>query len=145
MAMGMDEYIAKPFRIKELSELLERLLGERRSTYSRTSGDRTSAISEMDRYIDDYTREIQPAMDEIRLGLEELGHIIEAGDIQKIEEGAQHIKMLAHSAGAEQVRILAFRMQLAARKGDRTSAGRLYRDLVRALHKYTAGMGETGG
>ena len=31
----------------------------------------------------------QPAMDEIRLGLEELGHIIEAG-IYKIEEGAAY-------------------------------------------------------
>lgn len=144
LAMGMDEYIAKPFRMTELSQLLERLLSGRRSSSPGSSGDKAAVISKMDSYIQNYAMDIQPPMDEIRRSLGGLEYAVGMGDPQSIEARAHRIKMLADTAGAEKIKILAFRMQLAARRENMIEVDKLYRELVDMMDKYSVDMNGTG-
>jgi PAS domain S-box-containing protein len=144
LAMGMDEYIAKPFRMADLSQLLERLLTGRGSPSFGPSRDNATVISKMDSYIQDYAMGIQPSMDEIRRSLGGLEYAVSMGDTQGIEARAHRIKTLAGTAGAEKIKILAFRMQLAARRENMIEVDKLYRELVDMMDKYSVDMNGTG-
>jgi hypothetical protein len=67
---------------------------------------------------------------------------IEPENIEKIEETAHNIKALASSISADKVKTLAFRIELAARRGNQSEAALLYEDLNDEFGKYEISINE---
>ncbi len=141
MTIGMDEYIAKPFQMEDLFDLLEKVL----SGDSAKKGHMTDDLSEghsidnfqINSYIKSYVNEINPIVYKIRCETERLKSAIIAEDIQEIELISHAVKALAASICADRLKTLAFRIELAARRGNLAEAAELYIELKNEFDQYS--------
>lgn len=143
---GMDEYISKPFQMSELFILIERLLavnvGKNSSEYDMLSFNNPVNITKLNSYIKNYAHEIKPIINEICSNIDKLKHVIKAGNMQGTEEIAHDVKTLASSISADKMKTLAFRIELAARRGNQLEAAELFENLDEAFEKYKISINE---
>ncbi len=136
LAMDMDGYIAKPFQISELYIQLESLLSNRGET--RKKG--TERGKNISGFLRDYMRSIQPTIDSMKNSIKNLEAAINRRDMDMAEKVAHEIKTLATLISAENLKIAAFRVELAARRGDDEESRRLYNALYSIVEKYATNI-----
>ncbi len=90
-----------------------------------------------------FEREIKPAVNKIHNYINNLKLVASAEDMQSTEEIVHDIKNLALSIGAHRVKTLAFRLELAARRGNRQEANALCKELEEEFVNYRNNMMET--
>ena len=126
LVAGMDEYIAKPLQIEELLEKIASIRRPRlESLRINTAGD-----------IVDASPVVQAEM-EIAMGnLVKLIQTAEQTEGYRLEELAHKIKQLANQAGIDGVKSLAFRAELAARRGDFKTGKQYFQQLQDVCETY---------
>ena len=119
--MGMDEYIPKPFKMDQLFEIIDKITcGDHfeKTPYSNFSvnhnGDFivTPALN-IEMKDDDLLN-----MEQLKKYICKLNNLLEIGDLHLIDKEAHEIKLLSNKVGAESLKTVAFKIELAARKYD---------------------------
>ncbi|ATW28659.1 hypothetical protein DCMF_16130 [Candidatus Formimonas warabiya] len=121
LSMGMDEYIAKPIQMEELYYILEKI--------SPAKDDPPKNLPH-GVFIDDqgnivFTKKSEfrmdqdmiPVLREILACIEELEPAFQKNDLEAVERIAHKIKVLSNRVNADEIKIMAFKIELAARRG----------------------------
>lgn len=141
ISLGMDDYLAKPFLINDLQNTVSSLLSKYESKNSADifkkllTGQNIKAEVEMN--IDSFSENDRSVIAEIKENISGLMELSRLGDITTIEKLAHEIKQLSVMINAEKVKVLAFRVELAARRGDFAEAVELAGELDSVFKKYT--------
>lgn len=133
LAMGLDEYIAKPFQMSELYFLLEKLLMDKKGNI----GDQNATVKRINSYLQDYAQSVRPTIEQMKNSIKGLKTAIEGEDLQSTEKNAHDIKGFAASISADKLKTIAFRIELAARRGDGKEAKKLLKALQGVFEKHT--------
>lgn len=128
---GMDEYVSKPIRIEELQEKMQRV-----SKLLRPAVDEEIAAL-LARCLQTETAAAQapPHCAALSGEIESLLCAAQSGDSAAVEERASALKSAAAKANDETLREAAFKIQLAARRGDATAALAQSRPLLEKYKK----------
>ena len=94
-------------------------------------------ITGLNSYIKGYSHETEPIISEISSNIDKLKLVIKDENIQGIEEAAHNVKTLASSINADNIKNHAFRIKLAARRGNQLEADKLCKELEEMLKKYS--------
>jgi len=133
LSIGMDEYIAKPFQMSELYDIMEKLIkghyGYKDNIVPEYNSHMSAVITKSGRNAENCQNDIKPALKEIDSNIESLRLVINTVNMQGIERIAHDIKILASSIGADKIKTLAFRIELAARRGNLTEVMELFTQL----------------
>ena len=119
MSMGMDEYIAKPISMDELFLMLDRVsalkyVWERgRINIGKTGESQSENCKKAN-----LTEEQLPVLEEISDCIRELASVMEENNLLVIEKIAHRIKSLANRIEADELKSAAFKIELAARRGN---------------------------
>lgn len=141
ISLGMDDYLAKPFLINDLQNVVSSMLSKYESKSSadilkKLLADQNIKVdSEMN--IDSFSENDRSVIAEIKENISGLMELSRLGDITTIEKLAHEIKQLSVMINAEKVKVLAFRVELAARRGDFAEAVELAVELDSVFKKYT--------
>ena len=126
LAAGMDEYIAKPLQIEELLDKIASIRQPRLDSLRiNTAGD-----------IVDASPVIQAEMETAMGKLAVLVRTAEWTEDNLLEELAHKIKQLANQASIDGVKSLAFRAELAARRGDLKLVKQYFKQLQDVCETY---------
>lgn len=145
---GMDEYLPKPVMMEELLSVLEQAVVKGTSSDSPPSeGGQEIRISDTERIV---FGEKVPSMDkgaeakmaEIKImnitkDMKKLSIAVANGDIVSVEHIAHRIKLDSGFLDRDELKIIAFKVELAARRGDLEEAYNKCLDLEKALKKFT--------
>lgn len=122
LSMGIDEYIAKPVQMEELLYLLECIPSKRQKPQS---DDYINSVviteagevvfTKTDRTL---TKVDQSDLRRLSAKMKELKSAIELGDLAAVERAANKVKTLTDKMNAEDMKSLAFKVELAARRGN---------------------------
>ncbi|MCX7921988.1 MAG: MEKHLA domain-containing protein [Clostridia bacterium] len=120
IAMGMDEYLAKPIRIEELFHAIDMVYAKKEQdmnypTRVRIDENGEVLFSEGDALC---VQTSEPVLDEIAAVIKELATAIETGDLLLIEAVAHEVKNFCNNAGIDEIKASAFKIELAARRGN---------------------------
>ncbi|HYE10610.1 MAG TPA: ATP-binding protein, partial [Patescibacteria group bacterium] len=120
IAMGMDDYIAKPVRMKELFDKLEKVavLTRTQNEVENISFNGAGEIVYIDNSKMVINEETIYKVQLISNGIKELEQAIFAKDIKRIEKLSNQIKKLSDFINAYELKSSAFRIELAARRGN---------------------------
>lgn len=140
LALGMNDYIAKPFQISELYTIIEKWLNRKTrgyiNGYLEELFTHVDENNELNNYILNCVHEIRPIIHEIKGNINKLEYFIGEENIEAVEDIAHHIKNLATSINADKIKTLGFRIELAARREDKLEARKLYKELQLVIEKY---------
>ncbi len=124
LAAGMDEYMAKPVQMEDLSEMLESFSPRKQSYRLATSG--SVQLNESgDIVIAPSTTNSLSADLPVLVDIESLAASIAdevPSDMELIEGIAHKIKGLANKIGSDEMKSVAFKAELAARRGNQEEA-----------------------
>lgn len=121
LAVGMDEYIAKPVQMDTLFQKLEEFSPARRNRSSPAGSlriDETGDITFRTSQKDPSEAEVAAAFGSLADFLRQMSAAAQTVDIERIEEIAHHIKELATQIDAEDLKKEAFKTELATRRGN---------------------------
>lgn len=121
LSMGLDEYIAKPFQMSELFDIMEKMLA--------------GHVSNEDSVVVEYNYD-KSVVNEINNNIDSLKLIIKTENMQEVERIAHDVKVLASSIYADKVKALAFRIELAARRSNLNEVIELFSELNDMFQKY---------
>lgn len=99
LAQGMDEYLSKPVLMEDLLDAVQKVTAYKTAKFA---GDR---------------QEIRSSSQFVAL-ITQLLDLIADNDLQAIERTAHQLKKLANKHDVEELKILAFKVELASRRGD---------------------------
>jgi|GEM_PF-1139476 len=142
LSAGLDFYLSKPFSQEELLKVLQRACGDSPghlaapvkenqpslqaldwgSLLERVNGDEAFVHETMGIFLSDSAQK-----------LENIRNCIKIGDKVGLEKLAHTVKGAASYLSAEQIKSLAFKLELAARKGDFSRASPIFAELVNAF------------
>ena len=121
LEMGMNEYISKPVRVEELLFIIEKVvklgLGEPSFTERPRIDDQGQLIFTNKVEIKS-AEEMLTIIGEIENYMERLINFVVGNDLDQIEMVAHQIKELFNQMDAEELKSAAFKIELAARRGD---------------------------
>ena len=120
LGMGMDEYIAKPVKMEELFSMIDQVV------HSRAQGDfnERPRLDESGELVFLRTIESKPLeelsskVEEIEDCMKELGKVLSDNNLDETEAIAHKIKELFIQIDAEELKGTAFKIELAARRGN---------------------------
>lgn len=122
MAMGMDDYIAKPVRIEVLSAIIDKISNKKRERKLDFKGKITLNDEGELIYIHhketQWSSEAVKIMTKIEASIQQMKTEILQHDLTAMEELANRIKNLANQIDAEELKNMAFKVQLATRRGN---------------------------
>jgi len=138
-ASGMDDYLSKPTRQKELQETISRWLGDSPGAYSRRNGDRRSAGNKSEaENIDERLRELEDACGpevvaecislftvDSGMAVENLARALEDEDFDRAAAEAHKLKGSTANMGALGVSDICQELMSAARKKQKKESSRL--------------------
>jgi PAS domain S-box-containing protein len=117
---GLDEYVSKPINSDELLTVIERVMDR--------SFDENNLSFRIDKYgdIELYHKEmnetnglsLQSSFDELSKLLDELMAKLKNNEIENLDNIANKIKVLSNLMGLDEIKTLAFKTELASRKGN---------------------------
>jgi PAS domain S-box-containing protein len=117
MSLGMDEYIAKPIQIEELYEKLEEI-GRGNRAISSIQKIRIDCQGNIVASDHAFSAADPAALKEMAELVQKLRSVVVANDPAQTEEKAHSLKIMANNLDAIEIKDLAFKAQLAARRGN---------------------------
>lgn len=122
LAHGMDEYVSKPIKIEELYSAIEKSL---------SSNKYNDDISDVGIYLDEvgnivlkkmevpsFDKKDSPLLNELSKAIDAMNNDLEKREFLMIESLAHKIKDLSNKIGIEELKIIAFKIELATRRGN---------------------------
>ncbi|BCZ44352.1 diguanylate cyclase [Clostridium gelidum] len=122
LAHGMDEYVSKPIKIEELYSAIEKSL---------SSNKYNNDISDVGIYLDEvgnivlkkievpsFDKKDSPLLNELSKAIDAMNNDLEKREFLMIESLAHKIKDLSNKLGIEELKIIAFKIELATRRGN---------------------------
>jgi YesN/AraC family two-component response regulator len=117
--MGMDEYIAKPIQMDELYFTLEQVTEKIKDRiFQEIRFDRSGNIQFNDKRVVKLTEEQISVLNEVSRCIEKLIYGIINNNLSDIETIAHLVKNYAYLIEADELKNLAFKIELAARRGN---------------------------
>jgi CheY-like chemotaxis protein len=121
LALGMDGYVSKPIQMEELFSTLERLT-EHHGTYGEYTPSKvilteSGEIHFASERLKPNTMMI-PTLNEISDNLNVINSAMENNDLMVIENLAHEIKVLSNEIDASEMKDIAFKIEIAARRGN---------------------------
>ncbi|HYE82479.1 MAG TPA: PAS domain S-box protein [Clostridia bacterium] len=134
LSIGMDGYISKPIQINSflntVETITERLSGSKAvGMASRNNDDNSVNEAETNKFLTEYAKSVEPLLKSMDVNINLLKCSIKQNDLSSIERYAHVIKKLSSEISATTVKGAAFKVELAARRGNITEAVE-YFDLV---------------
>lgn len=122
---GMDEYIIKPFKINELYSIIESVSKK---------FNKNNKYGEMQYKPVNDTRAVKgdSTITDIGSIIERLTSCTSLENVNQVEKDAHQLKMAASASGMDKIRIIAFRIELASRRGDTSEIESLIKELANA-------------
>ena len=152
LAAGMDEYISKPFRAKELYELIESQTGFRSEVDTAQEGQRSkpdTRLVDWSRAFETVGGDHQLLRELIKVFLKDrdtlVGNIrnaIEAGNDKELRLSAHSIKGALSHLGARDAAGLAMKLESLATEQDLTGAKEVFDEFANSLGPLTSEMNE---
>lgn len=139
LKLGMDEYLAKPIQMNELFYLLERVFAEKKEPVHFNGMARLGNNGELIFTNESKTRteeEMIPVIQDISKHLSILQNRIGEKDLSAIEAAAHKIKEFAALGDAEELKLAAFKIELAARRGNMDEAMKYTKQIECDLETY---------
>ncbi len=120
ISMGMDEYVSKPVPMEELFDTIEKVCETAGNTGVTTSPklDKNGDLVYIIEITPKTKEELQPIITEVDKLLVRLSEGLSRGDLTIVAEIAHNIKELFNEADAEEMKRLAFKIELDLRRGD---------------------------
>ena len=121
LLMGMDEYISKPLKMKQLFEIIDKIMSKNdfeTVPYSEFKVDYNGDFIVKPTLGENIKADNFLGMNQLDLSLNEFNSLLEDGNLLLIENKAHEIKILSNEIGAESLKTIAFKIELAARKYD---------------------------
>lgn len=122
LSMGMDEYIAKPVEMEQLFLTIDKVWKSKKGVYN--DFNETVRIGDDGELIFLNAAEVKemevllPIINEIDMNIKQLVNVVANNDLLTIEEKAHTIKGLFNQIDAAELKDSAFKIELAARRGD---------------------------
>lgn len=118
LSIGMDGYLSKPFKMETLLEVIERITYK--DDFDTIPYNRFTLDPNGDFILDspvsfDVKNDDLLVVEGLDLLINELNALLEVGDLFQIEKEAHEIKFLANKMGADSLKTIAFKIELAAR------------------------------
>lgn len=139
ISMGMDEYISKPFQMEELFNVIDKITCE---DHIETIPYKNFIVSHNGDFIVAPLLNIEAkdedlrSMDKLNLSISTLNNLLNIGDLHLIEKEAHEIKILSNKVGAESLKIIAFKIELAARKYELEKIRKLVTKINDEYHRF---------
>jgi len=118
ISMGMDAYIAKPVKMKELFNTMEEIFFKNININKKTILNSYGEIEFVDKGQTTDKNEIYSRIEEIYIKIEKLMSALKNSDFEKIEELSHDIKNICKDIDNEVIKDIAFKIELAARRED---------------------------
>lgn len=122
LSQGMDEYVSKPINVEELLNAITKCvtLGKKNEIKSGFSicFDEGGEIVLKSREVRRIDKKDVSILDELSGLIQELNNTLITEDISSIEMLAHRIKNLASEVGIDELKMISFKIELAARRGD---------------------------
>jgi len=125
LSMGMDEYITKPVETDELNKTIEKVysnMGRNSSRYNGIVFDENGDVRFIEAKRTTVPKEQAFILDKISLCMIDLMDKVEEMDIKTLEKVSYELKSLFMQIGADELKISAFKIELATRRGNLTAA-----------------------
>ncbi|HWQ30671.1 MAG TPA: ATP-binding protein, partial [Negativicutes bacterium] len=144
LSMGMDGYIAKPVNIKELFSIIDELKENKNKDYPEYNerihiGEDGELVFSHEK-VENEQEALIPVMGEIDTIIMQLSEDLLEDDLNAIEEKAHKIKELFGSIDAIELKDLAFKIELAARRGNIKEAVRCSIQLGQGFETFKKSM-----
>jgi CheY-like chemotaxis protein len=123
LSMGIDEYITKPVNMEELFYTLDsihnyKILPQSLETVTNIIISESGEVIFVEKNKTEFKVEDIPVLEKIRERIEGLASIVGNGDLLAIERAANKVKTLSNKINAEDIKSAAFKVELAARRGN---------------------------
>jgi len=151
---GMDDYIAKPMRAKDLYSAIDRTVEGVAGTEKQEDGgsatpdgvgiDFKSALEAVAGDKDLFAELIGMFVEDYPTRLRDIGAALESGDAETVERAAHTLKGAAANLGAVEVRELALEIEKLGKKGELEKARPYLADLEQALERIRAFFSQPG-
>jgi len=128
LEIGIDEYMAKPIKQDMLAELIDKIIADNKSKQYRDNG--KAYVNENGELLFKQIEvraieEMLPYIEHIEIYISQLKNIAGVNDIIMLEQLAHRIKDLFNQIDAEVLKNIAFKIELAARRGNHREAVKL--------------------
>jgi signal transduction histidine kinase/DNA-binding response OmpR family regulator len=122
LSLGMDDYISKPVKMEDLFQIIERVVqleGQVNPDYNeRARINENGEIVFSSTFETKSISELQPVIDEVTLNIKKITKDIASSDLGAIEITAHKIKELFRQIDADEMKDIAFKVELGARRGN---------------------------
>lgn len=143
LSLGMDEYIAKPIQLNELIRKIDKVCSAAQHPASDIQIHNLRITSQGDLYFSANAKEMldSAGLSIIQELLAGLNTAAREENLDRIETTAHKIKARAHSMDADELKNIAFKVELASRRGDVTQV----MDYIRRLNSVFAELQKMNG
>jgi PAS domain S-box-containing protein len=155
LAAGMDGYVSKPLKIKELLNALDNLslnraLGRSAAPEANSAAehpiiDKKGLLLHVDGNLDLLRRMVQLFLSDTTKGLAEMRAAIESENADSLAKLAHRVKGAVGNFSSEPASRAALRLETIAREGDLSTAPQAYRELESKLEQLTPESTELAG
>jgi CheY-like chemotaxis protein len=118
ISMGMDEYVSKPMKIEELIRVIDKVCKKELDFDDRIRLDANGEIEFVRASMDMTLEELQPITAEISENMKLLVNDVVENEYSSIELIAHRVKELFGKLDAEEMKGIAFRIELDSRRGN---------------------------
>jgi PAS domain S-box-containing protein len=128
LAQGMNEYVSKPLKIEELFSAIDKCIEVNNDIVDISDVgiciDESGEIILKPKETKLLNKKDLSTLDELTKLIEALNDTVKRGEISDIEMLAHKIKNLSNEIGIEELKIISFKIELAARRGDFSKAAK---------------------
>ncbi|HYE83502.1 MAG TPA: PAS domain S-box protein [Clostridia bacterium] len=138
LALGIDEYIPKPVHMDELSYTLEHIHNYKVQpldieAFSGVAVNESGEVIFVEKNKTGLKKENMPLVERIGEEIEKFLTFVESGDLLAIEGVANKVKTMSNELNADEVKSAAFKVELAARRGNLQDA---VRQIIKVREEY---------